>query len=531
MGIISLNIPKVVKVTYLLGNGFDLGLGLRTSYSDFLHTYIVPKPDDTALISRFRRFIKSDLDQLPIPWGDAEKRFGELPFSEFAEKEKLKLADVLVQLDSSFQSELSEYLHIEEMRFKVPELDQEKCRADMLTKMIWLIGHAMGAGGRIDCGTTDVQLNFITLNYTRTLNRFLYVGTKNDDPVILRADDELSKGIIGGPQRVVMGYVCHAHGSLSSLEYRLFGVNDSSQILDDEARSICQREGYLIKTEEDKHADVGHRDEAVKIIDGSDILVLFGLSYGQTDKFWWKTIVAKAEANKSFRVILVPFVPNCSRAVSVVENIQRASAERERFFMGISDDGYDILAKKYEKQFYVLSHGPYDATDKSGVYCDPLYLRDFREKYLMKDLPSEILVSSIEDVKSKQVQLFQEKAIGTWGQARFDYTRNNGQFTIEVLGEIFETRWSVCGSDSVYIYSANSSNIGIREEPYVWPIEQFVIQDFDWTNSHKKIRVNEICVIPNDNKRLLAIRIVSVRNKDYGGSCNELIIDYRLIGD
>ena len=531
MGTLSINIPKRVKVTYLLGNGFDIGLGLKTRYNDFLKTFVVSKSDDSPVVARFRQFIKEDLSKDSMSWSDAEKRFGALPFSNFAKESNIPLSEVLIKLDSCFQSELADYLRSEEFKFIIPDGRRENCRKKMMGYFLHLLNHTIGVGGGIDDGTDVVEFNFITLNYTRSLNQFLGMKQGEEWSIKLRDDDEMSRMFIRGPKRIIIGRVCHAHGSLFKYEHRLFGVNDSWQISDEDARQICMDEGYLIKTEEDKHVQVGHRKEAVELMESTDILVLFGTSYGQTDKIWWQTIVNKVENDKFFRVVLVPYVPNSTKSLSAVEDIYRASSERKKFFCGISEEASDAMARQYEKQFFVVNHGPYDERDKPDVFCDPLYLRDFRREYLRKESQSNDLILQIEEVKTEQLQQFRVETVGLIGSARFDFTRNNGRFTIDIMGEQFTTKWSTCGEDSVYVYSTNAVSIGIQDEGAIWPIEKFFAKDFDWSNYSKKIRVNGVCIITNDNKKLLAVRIISVKSIDYGADCNELVIDYKMIGE
>lgn len=40
-----------MNITYLIGNGFDLNLGLKTKFKDYLEEYMVPQPEDSELIN------------------------------------------------------------------------------------------------------------------------------------------------------------------------------------------------------------------------------------------------------------------------------------------------------------------------------------------------------------------------------------------------------------------------------------------------------------------------------------------------
>ena len=56
-----------MNVTYLIGNGFDLGLGLKTRFSDFLPIYISEKSKDEDILE-FQEDIAKSIDD----WSDFE---------------------------------------------------------------------------------------------------------------------------------------------------------------------------------------------------------------------------------------------------------------------------------------------------------------------------------------------------------------------------------------------------------------------------------------------------------------------------
>ena len=72
-----------MKLTYIIGNGFDLALGLKTSYKAFYAYYVESlKEKKNAALSWFRDKIQSDKEL----WSDAEKAFGDLEYNGFDEK-------------------------------------------------------------------------------------------------------------------------------------------------------------------------------------------------------------------------------------------------------------------------------------------------------------------------------------------------------------------------------------------------------------------------------------------------------------
>jgi len=98
-----------MNITFLIGNGFDLNLKLKTRYSDFYEYYIENDPND--LLSKS---IKSDYEM----WSDLELGIGKF-------LETIDEGQVEEFLDSkrTLERMLSEYLALESKRFVVENED------------------------------------------------------------------------------------------------------------------------------------------------------------------------------------------------------------------------------------------------------------------------------------------------------------------------------------------------------------------------------------------------------------------------
>ena len=69
-----------MNITFLLGNGFDIGLGLETGYENFYDEYSVILSTDNKNINSFKTMLKNrNLDEKKkiIDWSDFEKAFGQ----------------------------------------------------------------------------------------------------------------------------------------------------------------------------------------------------------------------------------------------------------------------------------------------------------------------------------------------------------------------------------------------------------------------------------------------------------------------
>lgn len=62
-----------MNITFMIGNGFDINLGLDTKYTDFIKVYRSIQPRDNKIIRRFKEEIIEQ--NLPL-WANAEMAFG-----------------------------------------------------------------------------------------------------------------------------------------------------------------------------------------------------------------------------------------------------------------------------------------------------------------------------------------------------------------------------------------------------------------------------------------------------------------------
>ena len=96
-----------MNITFMIGNGFDLNLGLHTKYNDFLEVYTIPKSTDDEVLADFKSTILQKRDL----WSFAEKAFGEYT-SDFDGKQRT--VDNYCDCHENFCDELALYLEREE---------------------------------------------------------------------------------------------------------------------------------------------------------------------------------------------------------------------------------------------------------------------------------------------------------------------------------------------------------------------------------------------------------------------------------
>lgn len=248
-----------MKVTFIVGNGLDLSQGLNTRYTDF-YEYIQakqPKP-----VNQIYQAITDD----PETWSDFEWALGEHTqiVEEFGEADRPKALEKLYAAFDEVLEDLGDYLHEQD----------EKARASVSTYIMGysdfysgLLGESARRIGNL-LKSVAYDANFITLNYTSTLERMLYPlrnSTKRNG--------------------VNLGRIHHAHGELS--EYITMGVSNESQVspaLDGEGRDNLVKPRLLQSMNDDRIITT------TNIINSSDIIVIYGTSYGSTDEYLWRQV-------------------------------------------------------------------------------------------------------------------------------------------------------------------------------------------------------------------------------------------------
>lgn len=268
-----------------MGNGFDLNLGLKTSYKDFLEQYSKKSDFDSAGIKKFKDNIEKNIDT----WANAELEFG--VFTENFQKGKY---EDFFECYDDFCQNLGKYLHNEEENLSDCECSQQagKVFFDSLKNiLVGLPPKQVSDFEKVDFYDFDkcVNYDFVTFNYTLTLDFF-----RNGAYKFLK--DKNSKH--------TLGEVIHIHGNVHSS--MVFGVNDESQIKNIDLFYGCHNEdiGTIIKEKAYELNQDFIEEKTLEMLSKSDIIYVYGMSLGKTDAFWWKKIIQLMEEKRHIRLII-----------------------------------------------------------------------------------------------------------------------------------------------------------------------------------------------------------------------------------
>jgi len=256
-----------MNIVYIIGNGFDLNLNLKTSYKNFYDYYINVKSENEN-VELLKKEIKADSEN----WSDLEIALGKFTakiktveeFEAVRQDIILNLSNYLKSIEESF--ELTNVILHELLIFlSSPHIELRNGDKTVFDNLLNAIKHE------------NAIIDIISFNYTSILDKLLQEYF-NKQMSFAKATNKNS----------VIRPVKHIHGSLQ--ERLILGVNDNSQVANDDFINDVDFTEAFIKTEYNKASNHLVDDECIKLINNANIICVFGSSLGLTDSFWWKLI-------------------------------------------------------------------------------------------------------------------------------------------------------------------------------------------------------------------------------------------------
>lgn len=287
-----------MNITFLIGNGFDLNLGLDTRYTDFLKGYLEDDPMDSDEIKEFKEDIRKQeaesMHGAQRPWSNAELAFGKYT-NDIVKQGKTAASFSMRRID--FCTKLAKYLQDQEARIVVEGWEQafvdaiQKFRSGLSETQNESVGMASDAfdGGYV--------FHFIVFNYTGIIDKFIDAAKRRK----LTPGTRTHKGV---SKQNSFGRVMHVHGTTTT--DMIFGVNDESQIANMELFN-AQSPFYLnsfIKQKTNNGNESRVDEKTYEIIKSSSFIHIYGMSMGDTDKIWWQRIIERMKAQANTHVFI-----------------------------------------------------------------------------------------------------------------------------------------------------------------------------------------------------------------------------------
>lgn len=274
-----------MEITFLIGNGFDLGVGLKTKYGDFYKKYCVEHITDNDNIRNFKKTLllgKLEFAKT-INWSDFEKAFG-----KYSENFPVNKKQLYIECFEDFVANFNTYLEKEES--KIDYSNEELIVNTMMNGINTFYHIRQEDKNKISSVYQRIQsgrrYNFISFNYTSVLDNCVkHLKNKFDE----------NRG-------QAVGEVMHVHGYVD--QNMIIGVNDASQIANTNINNDDNIVHELTKPLQNSDSRTGYDSAATNIINNSDIICIYGMSIGDTDKKWWN-LIAKWLASNSIRRLVI----------------------------------------------------------------------------------------------------------------------------------------------------------------------------------------------------------------------------------
>lgn len=221
----------------IVGNGFDLSMGFKTSYGDFMKSSFFPKYDST-LCSHLRKQFQDNMG-----WIDIEKELSEFSSMLISMKQDAKKKHIKLEYDSfreeyeELKSSLKAYLQEETKRAFGPSPDNPAKRV-------------------IDQLPADSKI--ISFNYTSIIERLTRDKFKDSK-----------------------GNLLHIHGSLAPYDDIVFGVEDSAKL---------SKEHVFLYKAYSPHLKV---QEFSDWLNSAERIIFYGYSLGDTDRQYFEKFFRK----------------------------------------------------------------------------------------------------------------------------------------------------------------------------------------------------------------------------------------------
>ena len=330
----------IMNITFLIGNGFDINIGLKTSYLNF-YDYFDERASEENMLRKW-------IDKSDKLWSDLETGLGVSTEKITGENEETFYEDKLELIEL-----LADYLQLEQSKVNVKgkEVEVAKELARSLLGVANEMPNAQNARYKEILNTYQDEnrvFQFVSFNYTNTLDQFVSV-TK--EKITTLAEHKAKNG---HQRKSEIGSITHIHGTVDG--EMILGVNDLSQIKNSALQENSFFRSVFIKTEMNQENDLMNEDVAMKAIDNSRIVCIYGMSMGETDNMWWEKIIKWLK--KDIDNLLIIYYYKKSMIGKRKQRISSKQFEREVITRLLKQGGEesDALTNPIAKQIFIITN-------------------------------------------------------------------------------------------------------------------------------------------------------------------------------
>ncbi len=257
-----------MNVTFLIGNGFDLNCGLKSSYRDVYNEYI-KQPSKTPRIKKFKEDIWNDIDN----WGDFELRMSNYLSTFNTENDFLECL-------RDFKSYLNTYLENEQSHF-FDKLSNDRLSERASIEMSESINKFYtGITRNLEAEINSLRKNdslhwnyysYICFNYTNVLDR------------LIKSEEQSN--------------IIHIHGRIN--QDIVLGMDNENQLTNHSFALTNRSKRAFIKPFFNFEFDRSRVILAENRIKQSDVICVYGMSLGESDNSWKKLLLKWLEEKEN----------------------------------------------------------------------------------------------------------------------------------------------------------------------------------------------------------------------------------------
>lgn len=349
-----------MNITFLLGNGFDIQCGLQTSYINF-YEYILKKKYSLELSSETEEKLVSNIDNMIYSeiykskdnietWADLEFQLGAFTKRLKEENQEADISERFLDDFETLREDLNEYLKGIQIQDNV-QINEDFSEILFTTMDKFFNGvleqeHDEIKSMLIENTNSHFNYRFISFNYTNSLQIVLQNSNKNTKSNSFNnsnGNQNFNKAII------------NVHGVID--RFLTLGLNDETQLASDFFEIDDLND--LLKPNSLTNSREYRRKNAENTIMNSDIIVIFGMSIGSTDKHWWEKIAEVLLKAKNKKMIIHLYEKDPSYLSSRKVRLRREKKENE-FLSHLNNlDLSDEKISQLRKQIYIVTNSEY----------------------------------------------------------------------------------------------------------------------------------------------------------------------------
>ena len=314
-----------MNVTFFVGNGFDINLGLRTRYSDVYKEYL-KEPSSSDTINKFKKDLCANYEN----WADFEMGMADYASRELNEEE-------LIECVRDFRNFLIDYMENEQQKLldlfsdeELLEIYRDEINRSYRNFYNGLIpNESIRIKSILDNPNKPItRYNTISLNYTTILDFFIKEISNYNYNEYIKYEP-----------------VLHPHGE--GADGIALGIDNDSQI---KIKLSKKGRRTFVKPFFNLQYDSRRIDRAENTIMNSDIICVFGLSLGDSDQMWRDTLAKWLKENSNGRIIWYAYeIGNIN-----LKNKDEILDEEERLkYIFLKKLGLDDHFEEYEHQIFI----------------------------------------------------------------------------------------------------------------------------------------------------------------------------------